>query len=248
MFLEEYPHLEVGGLHHPLILQEMFLQAAHAGRRETEWMVCWGHQHSLLHLDPWEDVTAIQSVGPWSRREEIQDLDYQVYKLRRLPRSLLCGPEWADALARDIVSSLKNCPRQNEDELSGVAAHPMQSGIPRRERECTLAEVQLAKAREAQWKALVTTMALEEEIEWLHWSITRDHPGTHIPSQRWDWQRRRSKGQSRRHHKALPDNSPCWWWWLMPRHYNIGQYWTEWANLPVHLDDCPLAMSVIELM
>ena len=63
------------------------------------------------------------------------------------------------------VLSKKNCPRQNEDELPGVAAHPMQSGTPRREREGTLAEVQLAKVREAHWKVLATLMALEEEIE-----------------------------------------------------------------------------------
>ena len=39
MFLDEYPHWEVRGLHCPLILQEMFLQAAHLGQIEVEWMV-----------------------------------------------------------------------------------------------------------------------------------------------------------------------------------------------------------------
>ena len=33
MFLDEYPCWEAGGLHHPLILQEMFLQVAHSGRK-----------------------------------------------------------------------------------------------------------------------------------------------------------------------------------------------------------------------
>ena len=36
MFLDEYPHWEAEGLHCPLILQEMFLQAAHMGRREVD--------------------------------------------------------------------------------------------------------------------------------------------------------------------------------------------------------------------
>ena len=36
MFLDEYPHWEAEGLHHPLILQEMFLHDAHSGRREAE--------------------------------------------------------------------------------------------------------------------------------------------------------------------------------------------------------------------
>ena len=39
MFLDEYPHREVEELHCPLILQEMFLQAAHLGRREAEQMI-----------------------------------------------------------------------------------------------------------------------------------------------------------------------------------------------------------------
>ena len=42
MFLEEYPYWEAEGLHHPHILQEMFLQAAHSGRREAEQMICQG--------------------------------------------------------------------------------------------------------------------------------------------------------------------------------------------------------------
>ena len=52
MFLDEYPHWEAGGLHHLLILQEMFLKAAHLGRKEAECMVHQGHQHGLPCLDP----------------------------------------------------------------------------------------------------------------------------------------------------------------------------------------------------
>ena len=40
MFLDEHPHWEVEGLHCPLILLEMFLQAAHSGRKEAEQMIC----------------------------------------------------------------------------------------------------------------------------------------------------------------------------------------------------------------
>ena len=71
MFLDEYLHWEVGGLHHPLILQEMFLQAAHSGRKKVECMVCQGCWHGLPHLDPQADISAIQVVGPWTTREEI---------------------------------------------------------------------------------------------------------------------------------------------------------------------------------
>ena len=82
--------------------------------------------NDLLRLLAWPptfrptgaDVSAVQSVEPWTSREEIRDLYHQVYKLRRMLRSLpLCGPEQAGELMRDVVSSLKNCLRQKEDEL-----------------------------------------------------------------------------------------------------------------------------------
>ena len=58
------------------------------------------------------DISAIQAVKPWTSREEIRDLYYQVYKLRRLPESPPCGLEWTEELVGDVVSSLKNCLRQ----------------------------------------------------------------------------------------------------------------------------------------
>ena len=76
MFLDEYLHWETEGLHCPLILQEMFLQAAHMGRREAEWMICQGCQHGLLCLDLQMDVFAMQSVGSHNSREDISNLYY----------------------------------------------------------------------------------------------------------------------------------------------------------------------------
>ena len=83
MFLDEYLPWEVEGLHHPLILQEMILRAAHSGRRVAEQMTCQGHQHGLPYLDLQADVSTVQLVGSQTSREEIWDLHYQVYKLRR---------------------------------------------------------------------------------------------------------------------------------------------------------------------
>ena len=51
MFLDEYPHWEAGRLHCNLILQEMFLQAAHSGWKEAEQMICQGCWHGHPHLD-----------------------------------------------------------------------------------------------------------------------------------------------------------------------------------------------------
>ena len=75
---------------------------------------CW---HSLPCLDLQADISTIPLVGPQTSREEVRDLYYQVYKLRRLPGPLLCRPEWAGELMRGVVSSLKNCLRQKEDML-----------------------------------------------------------------------------------------------------------------------------------
>ena len=66
--------------------------------------------------------------------------------------------------------------------FQGWLAYLTQSQTSPGEREGTLEEVQLAEVREAHWKALATTMALEEEIEQLSHSITQDHHGTHVPS------------------------------------------------------------------
>ena len=72
-------------------------------------MICWGHQHSLLKLDPKADVSAIQLVGPQTSKEEFRALYYEVYKLRRLPGSPLWELEWTKELTTKIVSSLKDC-------------------------------------------------------------------------------------------------------------------------------------------
>ena len=73
-------------------------------------MICQGHWHGLLHLDPQVDVSTVWAVGPHTSRDEIRDLYHQVYKLQRLPGSLPCGPNQTCELARDVVSSLKNPP------------------------------------------------------------------------------------------------------------------------------------------
>ena len=75
-----------------------------------------------------------------------------------------------------------------------------------------------AEAREAHRWVLAAAAALEEQIERLNQSITRDRPDAHIHSQS-HYQQRRSQGQSRRHCRALPEDSPVpspmyspsWW-------------------------------------
>ena len=60
--------------------------------------------------------------------------------------------------------------RMEESGLTDV--QPLRSKTPRRGRRDTSAERGLAEVREAHWKALATMATLEEEIEWLSWSVT----------------------------------------------------------------------------
>ena len=149
MFLDEYLQWEVEGLHHPLNLQEMFLQAAYSGRREVEQMAFQGHLDMAFHIWTCRQMSQPSNqLDPKPVDKRSCDLYYQVYKVRRLPGSLLCGLEGAEAVARDIVSSLKKCPRQKEDELPEVATHPMQSRTPWGERGDILAEVRADQSEE----------------------------------------------------------------------------------------------------
>ena len=147
MFLDEYPHWEVEGLHQPLILQEMFLQATYLGRKEVECMICQGCWHGLTCLDLQVDISAVQPVGPQTSRDEIRDLYHQVCKLQRLPGSVPCRPKQTSELARDMVCSLKKCLRQKggklprgQGESEPADAWPLWSKTPWRRIQDTSAE------------------------------------------------------------------------------------------------------------
>ena len=84
-----------------------------------------------------------------------------------------------EELATEILSSIKDHMGQKEGKsLQGIEEPgladiwPPRSKTPRRGRRDTSAERDLAKAREAHWRALATVATLEEEIEWLSQSIT----------------------------------------------------------------------------
>ena len=171
MFLDRYAGWEVGNPHHPIILHEMFQYTAEQGQK-VEWMICRGHQHGLPKLDPKADISAIQLVGPETSKEEFRALYYEVYKLKRLPRSPLWELEWMEELATEIVSSLKDCLGGKEVNHYGGWQNPGPSDIqpprsktPRRGRRDASAERGLPEAREAHQRALATVAILEEEIE-----------------------------------------------------------------------------------
>ena len=188
-------------------------------------MVCQGCQHGLLHLDPQADISTVQAVGPQTSREEIRDLSYQVYKLGRVPGSPPCGPECMEELVGDVVSSLKNCLRQMKAnhqknwrsldwQMSSLCGERPPGGgggaSPLRD---------IAETREAHQRAIATIATLEEKIERLSQSVTRGWLDACAYSWSCDCQKRRSWGQSRRHCRALPQDSPAcspehshpWW-------------------------------------
>ena len=64
------------------------------------------------------------------------------------------------------------------------------------------------EASEVHWQALAAATALEERIERLSQSTTRSRAGPHVPSQSLNRLRRRSQGWSKRHCRAIPEDSP----------------------------------------
>ena len=102
-------------------------------------MVHQGHWHGLPCLDPQVDTPAIWAVEPWTTREEIGNLYYELYKLKRLPGSTPCGlRQMEEELTTDMVSSLEDCLRWREVQPPGdleepglADAQPSRSNTPR---------------------------------------------------------------------------------------------------------------------
>ena len=160
----------------------MFIHAAKSRLKEAERIIHCGHWQGLPNLDPEADVPAIQLVGYQMSSKEIGDLYHQVYMLKRLPRPPPCGPERAQKITKDIMSSLKDCLRQKEVEQAGGGGEPESASTcpPQlcdwaswRGRQDTSGEQELTEAREAHWWVLAAAAALEECIKRLSQSTTR---------------------------------------------------------------------------
>ena len=128
-------------------------------------------------------------MGYQNTREGIRGLYHQVYKLRRLPGSLACGPEQVCEFTRDVVSSLKNCLRwrggkqpRGHEVPEPTDTRPSQDKTSQRMRWGTSAKRELAEAREAHQQILAAAAALEERIERLSWSTTRSWTDAQVPS------------------------------------------------------------------
>ena len=102
LFLEAQKQWAKDSPHHLVILHEMFLHATSEGRKEAEWVVCWGcHQH-MPRLDPEAGIPAVHLVHLEIDREQLLELYLEVYKLHRLPGS----PPGEPAILEEISSIL----------------------------------------------------------------------------------------------------------------------------------------------
>ena len=184
--------------------------------------------------------------------KEIWDLYHQVYALKRLPRPPPCGPERAQEIMKDIMSSLKDCLRWRKGEQMGGDGEPESATTllschcnwaSQRGRWDTSEEWELTEAREAHQWALAAAATLEECIERLSQSTTRMWLDTchHFKSQ--DQPRRRSWGWSYRCSRALPgeghqSQSPKVWLAPIDRSLSWTQDWHWKKNR--HLGRPPL--------
>ena len=96
-------------------------------------------------------------------------------------------------------------PSQTVEEPGLTDVWPPRSKTPRRGRRDTSTERGLTEVREAHWKALATAATLEEEIEWLSWSITQGQSEAHTHSRSQDFCRWKSWGWNRRHCPGQPE-------------------------------------------
>ena len=189
VYLEEQKWWLPGRLHHEYLCHQMFVPVVTMGQKECDWAIhCgWREQSS-----PWSlhrKATAMESINPNLTCEEIQGLYQEVYQLQRLPGGSHCEGTMEEWLWEEILASITEClwlgmPLENEGE------HPS-STPPQRDSQTeyhnsihrthkSLAarkwgqdDEMLAFSRDAHCKALAAATLLEERIERLGHSTSR---------------------------------------------------------------------------
>ena len=122
-------------------------------------------------------IPAVQLVHPEIDREQLLELYLEVYKLHRLPGS----PPGELAILEEISSAFpSHSPAEmgtpNAQRLpSPKGFHSPQNRPSQQEQEDSI-ERSLARVAKAHWKALLTAVTLEEEIERLHRKKTCSSP------------------------------------------------------------------------
>ena len=168
-----------------------------------EWIIHQGCQQNLPQLNLEAGIPAVQLVGPETTKEELLELYLEVYKLHRL----LGSPPGELAILEEVLSSLPDCQRHEEEKAPAVMARPhpegphfSRSGAPHKGRKDNSVEISLAMVCEAHQKALAMAATLEEEIERL--SCTWNHSESRARSKSRDHRGQSREEQKRRCHQV----------------------------------------------
>ena len=108
LFLDKYPHWNMGSPHQSVTLHEMFLHATSRGRKEVECMCHWGHQGSMREPSSKADQSALHLVGYHTSQREMRDVYHSVYLLNRAPGFPSCGEATRRRAIQEILSSLQD--------------------------------------------------------------------------------------------------------------------------------------------
>ena len=140
-------------------------------------------------------------------------------QLKMLPGPLSFGPEWAQDLAWDILSSVEEHLQQSgvllcqKEIKNGHPPEPLHPTTKMRSREEDWEDnsykCRLAEAREAHWQVLVATHMLEERIKRLSQLAIWMRQGNCQCSHSWGHLRRQSWGHRLRCTKT-PVGGDCW--------------------------------------
>ena len=109
IFWDEYLQWDVGGLHHPIILQRMFMHAAKKGMEGGREVYLLRPLMCPTKAKPGGRCTSCQASGVPNLPEGDLRPAHEVYLLRRLPGLPPCGPGQMEEAIKDIMYSLRSC-------------------------------------------------------------------------------------------------------------------------------------------
>ena len=204
----------------------MFHHAAATSKHRHDCAVCWGRQEPLAEPGTEEESSMMELARPDSSWEDIMDLYYNVYQLRRLSGRMICDEEMEAHIHQQILDSVRECLwhkwlfTQLGEELKWTPA-----GIPRpnlqahfQARNCAtynrlmgvrqhFCEEALAVARDAHQRALAAAALLEDKIERMSHSLSHSCQCSGSCRSLGSCQQRRS--QTPDHQNKVPQVASC---------------------------------------
>ena len=193
LFLDEYPQRDLGTLHRPVILHEMFLHATDRGWKETERMCRRGCQSSVREPDPVMDQSALQLIGYHTLQMELRDVYHSIYLLNRAPGFPSCGVAQRRKVIQEILSSL-------QERLHRWTSPGGMEDFPDDARGLSPPQSYEAALQAACQKMMETAAALQSDLDQLN-NESRGRSQTHSQSGSWhmmqssSWQRGHSQSQ-----------------------------------------------------